>query len=393
MKKTTLIASLAALAASATASGVVHAQSSVTLYGVVDAGVTYISNQKTSGNAGGKSFSLSSGNIDTDRWGLRGVEDLGGGLSAIFTLENGFNLSNGKFNNAGDEFGRSAFVGLNSAQYGQVTLGRQEDSIETFVAPLAATSFAGNLASHPFDSDNLTNQVRLNNSVMFRSRDYSGAQFGGGYAFSDLASGFRKNNAFTVGAKYDRNNFSVAAAFLQANDPGGAISGNTNSGALTSSDGDALLLGQRQRVYAGALNYRFSRAVVGATVTRTSLDGPRQISSGGVYVPLTGNWITLWNYELHARYSITPALRIGGAYTYTRGHFEGFGSSASPDWNTLVLQADYALSRRTDVYLEGVYRRVTGDTASALSTAGVFNFGTSASNHQAVVTVGLRTKF
>jgi predicted porin len=391
VKKTTVIASLAVTAIAGAASQLAYAQSSVTLYGVIDAGVTYVSNQKTSGGSGGKSIGLQSGNVDTDRWGLRGVEDLGGGLSAIFTLENGFNVSNGKFANGSDEFGRTAFVGLNSAQYGQITLGRQQDSVETFVAPLSATSFAGNMASHPYDSDNLTDNVRLNNAVMFRSRDYAGLVFGGGYAFSNSATGFRKNNAFTVGAKYDRNNFSIAGAFLQANDPGGLESGNT-TGALSSGDGDAQLLGHRQRIYAGALNYTFPRAVVGATVTRTSLDDPRQIASGGVYMPIVGNYITLWNYEVHARYAVTPAFHIGGAYTYTRGHFQT-ASSTSPKWHQVVLQGDYALSRRTDVYLEGTYQQVTGGAGSALGQAAIYNFGASSSNRQAIVSIGMRTRF
>lgn len=393
MKKTTVIASLAISAAAVAASQIAHAQSSVTLYGVIDAGVTYVSNQKGSGsNSGGKTIGLQSGNVDTNRWGLRGVEDLGGGLSAIFNLENGFNVSNGKFNNGGDEFGRTAFVGLDSAQYGRITLGRQEDSIETFVAPLSATSFAGNLASHPFDSDNLTNNVRLNNAVMFRSRDYAGFVVGGGYAFSNSASGTKKNSAFTAGAKYDLDNFSVAAGFLQANDPGGLESGNT-SGAVSSGDGDAMLIGHRQRIYAGALNYTFSRAVVGATVTRTSLDAPTEIASGGAYAALAGNYMTLWNYEVHARYAVTPAFHIGGAYTYTRGHFEGFTSSASPKWHQFVLQGDYALSRKTDVYVEGTYQQIVGNAGSVLSQAAIYNFGASSSKRQAIVSIGMRTRF
>jgi len=58
------------------------------------------------------------------KWGLRGNEDLGGGMGATFWLENGFNVSTGKLNNGGDLFGRQAYVGLTSNQYGAVTLGR-----------------------------------------------------------------------------------------------------------------------------------------------------------------------------------------------------------------------------------------------------------------------------
>lgn len=87
MNKTLIVA-----AAAASFATVAHAQSSVTLYGVLDAGIAYQS------NVSGKSlWQMHSGGIDQSRFGLRGSEDLGGGLKAIFTLESGFNLGNGKF--------------------------------------------------------------------------------------------------------------------------------------------------------------------------------------------------------------------------------------------------------------------------------------------------------
>lgn len=393
MKKSAIFAAMAACGIMA--SGVAHAQSSVTLYGLLDVGIDYISNQKGTSGSGGKSFGLQSGNLNPDRWGLRGSEDLGGGLSAIFTLENGFTINNGKFGQGGDEFGRQAFVGLASKQYGQITFGRQYDDVVSFVGPLSAVGlgFGGVLASHPFDNDHLALDVRMNNAVMFRSIDYSGLKVGGGYAFSNSATGFRQNNAFTGGASYDRGNLSLAAGFFQANHPGGLATGNTTNGALSSSDTDAQLVGVRQRIYSAAIRYMLGATEVGFFFSRTSLDGPTEIAHGGAYVPLAGNFITFYNYELHARYAITPAFHVGGAYTYTQGHFVSAADSVSPKWNQLMLQADYSLSRRTDVYLEGTYQRVTSTSNAALSQAGIYTFGTSSSNRQAVVALGIRTKF
>src|ERR1700730_17179701 len=124
----------AALAASAA-----HSQSSVTLYGLIDAGL----------------FQAASGTINGSRFGLRGAEDLGGGLKAIFVLENGFNVQNGKLGQNSRMFGRQAFVGLSSSQFGTVTLGRQYDSLVDFVAPLSATAgtFGDTGFAHPFDND------------------------------------------------------------------------------------------------------------------------------------------------------------------------------------------------------------------------------------------------
>lgn len=371
-----------------------HAQSSVTLYGLLDVGVDYASNQRAStGGSGGRSLSLQSGNVNASRWGLRGSEDLGGGLSAIFTLENGFNIGSGQSSNGNDEFGRQAFVGLRSARFGQVTLGRQYDSVATFVAPLsAAGSFGGNLASHPFDSDNMAGSMRMNNSVMLRSADFHGFEFGGGYAFSNTASGFRENNAFTFGGKYAYGGLSLAAAFFQANQPGGSRSGNV-SGAISSSDGNAQFLGQRQRVYAGGVQYAFSNAQIGFVASRTSIDAPTAVDSGGSYVAFTGDFMTLYNYELNGKYALTPALSLGGAVTYTQGHYVRPGTSEHPKWMQGTVQIDYALSQRTDVYLEGTYQHVSGANIAVLDEASIYHFTPSSSNRQAIVAIGMRTRF
>src|ERR1700688_4160657 len=120
MKKTLL--ALAVLGASA---GVASAQqSNVTIYGIVDAGVAY----KNDGNPAGNTLSLESGQQNSSRLGFKGTEDLGGGLSAIFTLENGFNVDNGTLGNTSRLFGRQAWVSLNGG-FGSAKLGRQEAAL------------------------------------------------------------------------------------------------------------------------------------------------------------------------------------------------------------------------------------------------------------------------
>ena len=100
---------LVALAVSAIAAGAASAQTAnVTLYGVVD---TYLANIRS--NNGGKSVTvLDAGGLSGSRWGLRGSESLGGGLNAVFTLENGFDSSNAGLGQGGRLFGRQAYVGL-----------------------------------------------------------------------------------------------------------------------------------------------------------------------------------------------------------------------------------------------------------------------------------------
>jgi GBP family porin len=393
MKKalaTTLVALAGTLGATA------HAQSSVTLYGTLDTGIDYVSNQKTASGAGKSNWMMESGNVSTNRWGLRGNEDLGGGLSAIFDLENGFNIDNGKYGNGGDEFGRQAWVGLSSNQWGTVTMGRQYDFMVDFVAPLSATGsgFGGNIADHPFDNDNLNNDMRLNNAVKYRSPTYDDVTLGAAYAFSNAAGGFSNNNAYSLGAKWAGGPFNLAVAYLQINQPGGVNEPTNTGGAASSSDNNAIFTGARQRTLGAAGNYVFGDATVGLVFTRTIINSPDQITQGGSYSALNGNLLTFNNFEVNGRYKITPAFSLGGSYVFTDGHFSDNAKSVSPKWNQFMLQADYALSRRTDVYLQGVYQHVSGANGVAvLGNASIYSLAASSNGEQGIVAVGLRHRF
>ena len=113
--KTPVIAAAALLALS----GMTHAQTSVSIYGIVDAGLV-----RESGGPDGNVTGLGGGVASGSRLGFRGKEDLGGGLSANFLLENGFNSDNGTLGQGGLLFGRQMYVGL-SGNFGAVRMGRQ----------------------------------------------------------------------------------------------------------------------------------------------------------------------------------------------------------------------------------------------------------------------------
>ena len=98
-----------------------HAQNNPTLYGLMDAGVGRLNNVSTGGSHTGTPRIPPSA---ASRWGLRGSEDLGNGLKAVFTLESGFGSDNGALQQGGRAFGRKAFVGL-SGSWGKVTQGRK----------------------------------------------------------------------------------------------------------------------------------------------------------------------------------------------------------------------------------------------------------------------------
>ena len=224
MKKNLIVTAIAALAASF--AGAANAQSSVTLYGLVDAGFTYVNNvqaPEVADHFKNNSFSMTGNNVQMSRWGLRGSEDLGGGLKAIFTLENGFNVNNG--GSLDGMFSRQAFVGL-STNAGTVTLGRQNDSVVDYLGPLSATgSWGGTYFAHPGNLDNLNGDTfRDNNSVKYSSANYAGFSFGGMYGFSNAAGSFADNRAYSVGAGYANGGLKLGAAYMQANGM------NTNAG-------------------------------------------------------------------------------------------------------------------------------------------------------------------
>jgi predicted porin len=269
---------LIATAVVASFASVAHAQSSVTLYGTLDAGITYTS------NVGGHSqWAVGSGSIDENRFGLRGVEDLDGGMKTVFTLEQGFNLNNGSQAAAGKMFSRQAFVGL-SSQAGTVTLGRQYDAMQDFVSPLTATgSWGGTNFAHYGNLDHLNKNSddATNNSVKFTSANYAGFSFGATYGFSNNTQ-FANNRAYSVGAGYENAGLRVGAGYAQQNNPGGTTVGAYSGTDQSVIDTDGLSF--RSRQFGAGASYAFvpqSSASHGRTSAHRQRDGqhgfrPRQ---------------------------------------------------------------------------------------------------------------------
>ncbi|MFM0730102.1 porin [Paraburkholderia sediminicola] len=387
MKKSLIVVAVAASFAS-----VAHAQSSVTLYGLLDAGLTYTSNVAPANGVGhgNAKWAAGSGGINQSMFGLRGSEDLGGGLKAIFTLESGFNINNGKFANNNGMFNRQAFVGLSSAQYGTVTLGRQYDAAQDYLAPLTATgSWGGTYFAHPFNNDNLSTNggLSVNNSVKYSSANYAGFTFGGTYGFSNQAGAFANNREYSVGAAYQFQGLRLGAAYAQQNNPAANASGSSD-GVLANTSG--VMTGNfRQREFGAAASYSFGPATVGAAFTQSRVDnlvgaavGQRQGHSN--------------NYEVNAKYNLTPALGLGVAYTFTDA--KGYGVNADGNdmktrYHQIGLQADYSLSRRTDVYAQAVYQHAMGDGGVASIYSGDNSQLPSSSKNQTAATIGLRHRF
>jgi predicted porin len=378
---------LACVALAGCASFAAHGQNSVVLYGLIDAGLAYTNNAEK-GASHGSLLQATSGQINGSRWGLRGSEDLGSGLHAVFLLENGFNVQNGRLGQDNRLFGRQAFVGLNADRYGTVTLGRQYDFLTDFVEPLTgvAGTFGDASFAHPFDNDNLDHSVRLNNGLKYTSDEYYGVRLGALYAFSNNQD-FAANRAYSAGMSYGHGPLNVAAAYLQMN---GSNSTTNSAGAVDPAEtqangtGGFLLGADVQRTVAAAVNYTLGSAVIGFAYSHSQFQGTRSFGS-------TNGTLRFDNYELSGKYAVTRALTLAMSYTYTDGHVtQSTTYGADPKWNQVNLQAVYAFSKRTDLYALGMYQHATGHGYVAyINSSG----GASSTSNQVVGAVGLRTRF
>ncbi|UVE66600.1 porin [Burkholderia pyrrocinia] len=382
--------SLLALVALGAFAGAAHAQSSVTLYGIIDEGLLF------NNNAGGKHlYSMASGVMQGSRFGLRGTEDLGGGLKAIFTLENGFDVNSGKLGQGGLMFGRQAYVGL-SSQFGTVTLGRQYDSVVDFVGPLeAGDQWGGYIAAHPGDLDNFNNAYRVNNAVKFTSQSFGGFTFGGLYSFGGQAGQFSKNQVWSLGAGYNNGPLVLGVGYLNARTPGnfGGMFNNGSTAATTAVSSPvygayANNANTYQVIGAGGA-YTFGAATIGATYSNTKFKG----FSVGPFVDQTA---TFNNGEINFKYQLTPALILGAAYDYTQGSKIDGNSAAK--YHQGSLGVDYFLSKRTDVYVIGVYQHASGNALDAKgnvvqATAAINGLAGSSTSNQVAARVGIRHKF
>ncbi len=276
-------------------SSVSSAQSSVTLYGLVDEGFDFTSNV-----AGKRAYQMESGVAQGSRWGLAGKEELGGGLEAVFRLENGFDVNNGALDQGGRMFGRQAYVGMNSATAGTLTMGRQYDSVVDYVGPLTANgSWGGEVFSHPFDNDNTDNSFRINNSVKYTSPIFGGLQFGGLYGFSNDPGGTKTNRAWSAGGSYSNGPVVIGAAYLNVNKQS-----RTTFGAVT--DGDPFATAGWQRVAAAGVNVTLGQITLGGVFSYTNVHNLVGFSS-----------MIFQNYEVNARFALTPAFSLGAMYDYT----------------------------------------------------------------------------
>ncbi|RDV00954.1 porin [Trinickia dinghuensis] len=374
------------------AAGAAHAQTSVTLYGVIDDSLTYVHNA-----AGNKSqWSLgnnSGGDLAGTRWGIKGQEDLGGGLAAIFQLENGFDPSNGTLQQGGREFGRQAFVGLTSQNYGTLTLGRQYDPVVDLVQPITGDNYFGSSFATPGDVDNYDNSARTNSAVKYLSPNFAGLQVEAMYALGGVAGSTESGQTWSLAAAYNNGPLGLAAGYYHSDNSntltlgkragwdaaatsGNLFDSNINAGYATAkSIGIARLAGQ-YTVGPFTMGASYSNAQYKPDAFSTFTSSEKYNSGSGFF-----------------NYQASPALLLGLGYTYMKSS----GNTAAT-YHQVSLGADYSLSKRTDVYLVSAYQHASGNTGdgaggAVAATASIGSYSYNGTNSQELVALGLRHKF
>lgn len=305
--------SLIALAVVA-ASGAAMAQSSVTVFGRVDASLGASKNTVT-GVSTTQLFNGSAGGLTGSRWGLRGTEDLGGGLKAVFNIENRFNVDTGTDTTG---FTGNAYLGLEGG-FGALHLGRTYTAFDG----VKAISVGSSVFDSAFTPNAVTGyQVRADNGVKYVSPSFGGVTLAASASLREDKS-INAENITSLSAVYSAGPLRAGVAFEN-----NVTANNT--------------------VISGA--YDFGTFSVSGGYTVMSGDGAGNDAKGynlGVTVPVGA-------IKLSAGYADRKTETNAGA---TVSDYSGWGVGAT-----------YSLSKRTTAYAG--YSDVKTKNAAGVKTAG-----------------------
>jgi predicted porin len=336
--KAPIVLSVLVLAASAA-----QAQSSVTLYGVADAAFERIKGATSQTR-------MVSGQQQGSRWGVRGSEDLGGGLKAVFQLESGLDISTGQLGQGGLAFGRQAYVGL-AGDFGAVRLGRQYSPMDE-IAGIAGTKSYDVLSRVPVIGNGDYN--RVNKAITYLSPSFSGTSMQLQYSLGETRDGSDASKDFG-------KQFSLHA--LHASGPLTA-----GVGVMRVIDGDGAQAG-RQPINAVLLAGAYDFGFVKLTAYLDKEDkGAEDLSVAGISA---------------ARKFGNTTVSIGFAKAR---NVTGLASASDDDATLVTLQASHSLSKNTTIY-----SHLTTVSNGADAAIG-FNSPTKGSNSSGIQ-VGIRHRF
>lgn len=330
------------------------AQSSVTLYGIADTSLRYVTNVNVDNK---NSLSLANGAVTNSRWGMKGSEDLGDGLKAIFRLESGINLQDGTGSDSQRLFNRYAYVGL-SSQYGTLTAGRQSNAVFDLLGNTYDPLTVGNYNQNSWLPYVLGGGLTSDNEIKYAGT-FAGLSVEASYSFgtnfeSTGAGGFSGQVPGHLGAgtqygltlSYVTGPLSVAVAALQTSDNSGNKQTVFNADAIYAFEATKLFLGY----FYGKDDTGF---VDSALAQRPLVMGTDILKGAGRKdnAPFAG---VIWQ--------ATPALALTGAayYDHMTNAAVGGGALGSGNRYTLVALAEYSLSKSTQVYGTVDFNHVSG---------------------------------
>lgn len=337
--------------------GAAQAQSSVTLYGLIDVNLTHLNYGDTLGS--NSTWLMNDGTVNGvygSRWGIRSTEDLGGGLKTQVVLESGFGIDTGASFQGGRLFGRQAFIALISDNYGELRIGRQYTPTDGVNGAIGAP--LNGLAMNPsLPVTNTTGSLpqwvtpgRLDNLVQYISPKF------GGFDFALLAApGEGVNDQYQgVRVSYAGGKFATSAAYEWNKDKTtGSATNKLASAAAYYNFGPVKVTGGLQRASELNLNPGNSGGLTNLTVTgpTTFVANQTETYTVGVAVPVSAQLTAGMNYY-NTKYS---------------------GAGQSLNLAKIGIGARYALSKNTELYT--AFTGASGDLKEYIREKSVFQLG------------------
>ena len=377
---------------------VAMAQSSVTLYGIVDAAVRRTNNEGPAGNIGMSQTQMIGGGMSQSRWGINVTEDMGDGLKAIANLENRFTPDDGA-QGVGQPLFAQSWVGLQGG-FGRLTVGRQYNVLFDVVTSTYA-SFPYSPYMEAFKPEIGMSMGSRSNNMLKYTAEYGPFRGSLQYSMDEgntvdaLGATAAAAGAFkTAGGylRYSANGISAGAGYLNTTLPGGTkvdawtVGTSYRSGplyvnlgyAVNERKGGAYALNTGSIVDSGVLGAFWSGSSNGGFLPGTPATGAANIAN------LRDHANKRDMFKVGIGYQITPAINLGGHYYNAKQ-----SGSASGAFNGrahfYVAVVDYAFSKRTDAYFGVDRTRVNGGAGMSLSANGA--------RTRTGMTVGLRHRF
>jgi predicted porin len=347
-----------------------QAQSNVTIYGIVDAGVV-----NETGGKNGNVTKIGSGIASASRFGFRGNEDLGNGLNAVFTLEGAVKVDTGV--GGSGIFDRQAFVGLKDATMGTLTLGRQYTPLYLALSQVADPFGAGysGSAKNLFPS---TNTTRTSNTVVYASPSFSGFSGSLAYSLGEQAGDNAAGRQIGAGLAYSNGPLNARLAY-------NTLNSDITTGAATTTAPARSVGIARNTLF--AVNYDFIVAKAFFAY------GKNEGFASSLYPNDTAYTAAKVSPSLdNTNILIGATVPVGPAGTIMASYIRKDDKTFNQDADQFAIGYSHALSKRTNAY--ATIAKITNKTGKN-GIKGSYTVGdnTDAGSGDRAISIGVRHSF